>query len=417
MESSTAPKKPSASVRLQSLDILRGFVILVMFFVNDIASVTGTPAWIKHIEPSDADGMTFVDIVFPAFLFLVGVSIPFAIGSRLNKGATIGQTVLHILVRTVGLLVIGVFMVNGESIKKDGLIDPSYWGLLTHTGFFLTWLSLPMTGSRTRITALVLRMLGLAILITAALLYRSDGGTGVIQLRPHWWGILGLIGWAYLVSATIYVFLRKNRAGMVGAIGLLYCVAIADAVGGLPGLAWLSEWVSVGTMLGSLAAVTASGAVLGMMLAPGTEAETPRSRIWWAFCYGLGLASAGFLLHTAHELNGVFIYNKNAATVPWCLVSSAVTVWLWMFAYLVGDVRPQRWALLLVRPGQNALLAYVLVALLYFLIESLIAAGMPSWYYDLGDRFPIGLCRAVVFSVGVLCIAGVLQKRGIHLKL
>ena len=52
--------------------------ILVMIFVNDLAGVRGAPAWMKHIHPSDADGMTFVDVVFPAFLFIVGTSIPSA---------------------------------------------------------------------------------------------------------------------------------------------------------------------------------------------------------------------------------------------------------------------------------------------------------------------------------------------------
>ncbi len=72
--------------RILSIDVLRGLTILVMVFVNDISGVTGTPAWLKHIEPSDADGMTFVDAVFPVFLFIVGMSIPLAIGGRLKKG-------------------------------------------------------------------------------------------------------------------------------------------------------------------------------------------------------------------------------------------------------------------------------------------------------------------------------------------
>ena len=72
--------------RLASLDALRGFTILVMIFVNDVAGVSGAPAWMKHIDPPDADGMTFVDVVFPAFLFIVGMSIPMALERRFERG-------------------------------------------------------------------------------------------------------------------------------------------------------------------------------------------------------------------------------------------------------------------------------------------------------------------------------------------
>ncbi|MBC8101416.1 MAG: DUF5009 domain-containing protein [Cytophagales bacterium] len=408
-------KDPRPAARLQSLDLLRGFIILVMFFVNDVSGVVGTPAWMKHLEPSNADGMTFVDIVFPAFLLLVGVSIPFAIESRRERGVPLRQIWIHILLRTGSLLLIGVLMVNGETISPNGPLSPALWGLLTHVGIVLTWIVLPASWRNARTVTLLLRVTGIAMLAAAALLYRGNDAAGWMQLRPQWWGILGLIGWAYLVACTVCVLLRKNLAGVIGVIGLLYCVAVAEAAGGLPGLAWLSQWVSVGTTLGSLAAVTVSGMALGMILVPGPTA--PASRFRWAFLYGLGLATAGILLHTAHDLNTVFTYNKNAATLPWCLVSSAVTVWLWCLAYGVGDVRPQQWAMRLIPAGQNALLAYVLAPLLYFLLESLIAAGMPPWYYTLGSRFPIGFCRAVAFSVGVLWIAGALQRRGITLKL
>ena len=59
-----------------SIDVLRGLVMFTMVFVNDVAGVHGIPAWMKHHHPDNASGMTFVDLVFPAFLFLVGMSIP-----------------------------------------------------------------------------------------------------------------------------------------------------------------------------------------------------------------------------------------------------------------------------------------------------------------------------------------------------
>ena len=56
-----------------------------MLFVNEMAGVADTPAFLRHVAP-DVDGMTLTDLVFPAFLFITGMSIPLALGARLVAG-------------------------------------------------------------------------------------------------------------------------------------------------------------------------------------------------------------------------------------------------------------------------------------------------------------------------------------------
>ena len=56
--------------RILSIDAFRGITILVMIFVNELAGIHDIPEWMKHM-PADADAMSFVDVVFPAFLFIV----------------------------------------------------------------------------------------------------------------------------------------------------------------------------------------------------------------------------------------------------------------------------------------------------------------------------------------------------------
>jgi predicted acyltransferase len=146
--------------RIQSLDALRGLTILVMIFVNDLASVRGAPAWMKHVQPPNADGMTFVDVVFPAFLFIVGTSIPFAIGRRLAQGESLGRIWRHILARTFSLLVIGVFMVNEESISQSGWLQPALWTLLMYTAVILIWSKSPGRNQTTRSMIPVMRLTG-----------------------------------------------------------------------------------------------------------------------------------------------------------------------------------------------------------------------------------------------------------------
>src|ERR1700704_6524051 len=71
--------------RLTSLDAFRGLVILTMIFVNFLAGVSDIPSWAKH-TPDKVDGYTFVDLVFPGFLFIVGVAIPLALQNRRQRG-------------------------------------------------------------------------------------------------------------------------------------------------------------------------------------------------------------------------------------------------------------------------------------------------------------------------------------------
>ena len=94
---------PPAAYRITSIDALRGFVMFMMIFVNDLAGAPHelVPDWMVHFSDRHrgGSGMTFVDLVFPAFLFIVGMSIPFALGSRSNKGIPLWKTILHILAR------------------------------------------------------------------------------------------------------------------------------------------------------------------------------------------------------------------------------------------------------------------------------------------------------------------------------
>jgi hypothetical protein len=109
--------------RVLSIDILRGLVVLLMLFVNDLAGVADMPAWLKHIDPSKADGMTLPDFVFPAFLFIVGLSIPFGIEARRARGMSWLQIWQHILVRTVSLL--GDRCFHGEYTESPGRPRPA----------------------------------------------------------------------------------------------------------------------------------------------------------------------------------------------------------------------------------------------------------------------------------------------------
>ncbi len=166
-----------------------------MLFVNEMAGVDGTPAWLLH-TPARNDGMTITDTVFPAFLFITGMSIPLALGVRIARGDAPAALWRHVLVRSLSLIVLGVFMVNAEHGAVAGVFSPDAWNVLMTLAAFLVWQTPASTDGARRWS--VARALGVVALVALAFLYRSGDATGAIQMRPHWWGILGLIGWAYL---------------------------------------------------------------------------------------------------------------------------------------------------------------------------------------------------------------------------
>src|ERR1035438_8294178 len=105
--------------RLASLDIYRGLVIVVMILVNYLSPVQGVPAWSKH-WPEALDGYTYVDVVFPAFLFIVGVAIPFALGRRLDRGDSLPGVAGKIFARSAVLVLLGVITVNPHHFHHAG---------------------------------------------------------------------------------------------------------------------------------------------------------------------------------------------------------------------------------------------------------------------------------------------------------
>ncbi|MEO6836962.1 MAG: DUF5009 domain-containing protein, partial [Ginsengibacter sp.] len=188
--------------RLGSIDVIRALTMYLMVFVNDLWTDKGIPEWLEH-APGKADAMGFADIIFPAFLFIVGLSIPFSQQSRIDRGQSRSLIFGHIILRSVALIVMGFFQMNLENYSNQALLPQSIWEILITVSFFLIWLDYPKDKRKLK---LWLQSLGIAILILMAIIYKGNSENGIIWLRPHWWGILGLIGWAYFACATITLF-------------------------------------------------------------------------------------------------------------------------------------------------------------------------------------------------------------------
>jgi predicted acyltransferase len=385
-----------------------------MLFVNEVAGVAGAPAFLLH-KAADADGMTITDLVFPAFLFIVGVAVPFALGARLQRGQSRAEALRHVVTRSLALVVMGVLMVNAEH-GVSGVLSAPVWNVAMTLGVLLVW-GTPDQGWG-RLRQPWLRATGVALLVFVALAYRSGASTGLIQLRPHWWGILGLIGWAYLGVATLYLLIGDRTAILTGLIGLYGGVALADAAGGF-------GWPTVpgpiiGPIVGTHGATVLAGTLLGVLLKR-HRSEGGSSRLFAAAVVGYAgaLAVAGALLHTLHDLHPAFRVSKIHATLPWGLFSSAFTGAAWVLLFVLVDVVGwRRFPRSLTIAGENPLIAYLMAPFLLSLFAlSAPLLGGTNFYEALGQTTGVGLVRSAVFAWLVVRLSGLLRSRGVRIQL
>ena len=404
--------------RITSIDALRGLVIFTMIYVNDIAGADSriVPAWMRHFHgPS---GMTFVDLVFPAFLFVMGMSVPVALHSRLARGEPHWKCLLHVVLRTLSLLLIGIMIVNGSPDSEKMGWSATLWSALMFVSAILAFSSLALPGRAqlSRVITVALRVLGLASLIFLAFAFRGSDGHRIISLSPFsfttkWYGILGLIGWAYLVAALVFLVFRTNRTALLGCVVLLLCLYPADKAGAFDGF-WLARIVGIGGTLGSQGAIAVAGMLLAsILLAP--DAATIRARVRFALLFIAGCSAGALLLH------GLYGINKNQATPSWCLWACAITAALWLLFYLLADVRPQGPSTKLTKPfaiaGGNVLLAYLLSEAHGSALE---LVGLGGWYTRLATPdLAHAMARSVGCAVIILAITAGLNRLGFRLKL
>lgn len=95
------------SNRLIALDALRGFTIVGMVIVNDPGSWSHVYAPLLH---SEWNGITPTDLVFPFFLFMIGVSVTLAYTKRMAAGAAKGELYKKILIRSAKIMLLGWFL-------------------------------------------------------------------------------------------------------------------------------------------------------------------------------------------------------------------------------------------------------------------------------------------------------------------
>lgn len=376
-----------------------------MIFVNDLILDSHIPDWLEHAREGE-DRLGFADTIFPAFLFIVGLSIPLAIRYGRDRGFSRMETVWHILRRSFALVVMGFFLVNYEEFMTPapGFIGQFGFLLIVTVAFFFVWLVYPERWPVWK--KWFFRGIGVAALVWMAVIYKGGSPAHPAGLRHHWWGILGLIGWAYLSCALLY-FLIGDRLWALGLL-CLYFLAVSIQAN--------SDWLDVlpfrlFTLGGSggLSAFTMAGVMTTVFYRRMTEKGKADKGLWVLAVWVPVLIAAGFLLRPMHGIS------KLDDTPSWILICTGISVGcVAVLGYVVDLKNRQGWYRLLKPAGTITLTCYLLPDIHFAIIRLL----GESWRLPLFLRTGwTGVGKSLVFAFLIVLLTGVLERRRIRLSI
>jgi heparan-alpha-glucosaminide N-acetyltransferase len=387
----------TAKPRLASIDVFRAVTMLLMIFVNDLWTLRNIPQWLEHTAAKD-DGMGLADTVFPAFLFIVGLSIPLAIGGRMKKGASTGSIILYIFTRTLALLVMGFFHVNSENYNQAAALLPKpVWIILLTTGFFLIWLDYqPQLKKQKR---WLLQGAGMVLLVLLAAVYKGKDDGQTVWMKPHWWGILGLIGWAYLVSALVYLFAKGRLPILIGAWICFMALNIAETAG------W---WQGIGIIGGSSGVALNMAGIVTAVIYIQLSAQSKYTQ-----SYLILLLLAVVMFAVGFALRPYWGISKIMATPSWVMICSGISILFFLlFIWLVDRNNKANWFAVIRPTGTSTLTAYLLPYYIYSIV-GLIGISLPAVLLT----GMVGIIKSILYALFVVLITGFLEKRRLRLKI
>jgi predicted acyltransferase len=369
--------QPAPTGRLLSLDVFRGLTVMGMTVVNN-------PGDWGHIYPplehAEWNGCTPTDLVFPFFLFIVGVSIAYALASAKRTGAPLGPIIARVARRAAILFGLGVFTslyphFDFGSVRIMGVLQRI---ALVYFGCSCLYL---VTGWRTQLALLV----GVLISYAALMQLVPVPGFGPANLEPT----TNLGAW---VDRTIigerHLWAQSRTWDPEGLLGTL--PALGTGLLGMLAGQWL-RWPSA-TPLSKPAGLAVAGVVAAAL-----------GLVW----------------------NNWFPINKALWTSSYVLLAGGLALLVLATLYWVCDVRGYRsWAKPAVAFGVNAIAVFFFSAILsrtFSLVQLPGPAGSPvgfkEWLYEWGikpffaDPRNASVAGAVVCLLIWLVVLSYLQRR------
>ncbi len=308
----------TVGTRLVSLDALRGFTMLWIIgggtVVQSLWHIGQTPVTeMLRLQMKHAgwQGFHFIDLIFPLFLFLVGVVLPFAILGRMERGVSRRQLYFHIAKRTAVLILLG--WVN--------------YGILHFQWSEMRW-------------STVLGRIGICYCIAAVLLihgnWKVEAALIVAILAGYW-------------AAVMYVPVPGVGAGVLTPEGCLTTYLDQHFMPGKLGLGLYDRQGILSTF--TSLATTLIGVLAGRWLRSGKSGNVKT----------LGFIAAGLVtLGLGWKWGTTFFISRNVWTSSFVLYSAGWSLLLLALFYWIIDVRGYKgWSFFFVVIGMNAITIWV----------------------------------------------------------
>ena len=350
MQTTTAPVADAAIVntqtvsrRIASVDVYRGFVMLLMMaevlsFSKVAEALPESKFWqflSFHQSHVEWVGCSLHDLIQPSFSFLVGVALPFSLGSRLAKGATFGTLLQHTVIRSLILIFLGIFLRSMHAEQTYFTFEDT----LTQIGLGYTFLFLlGFCSHRVQLGGLVLILIGYGAAFAFYPLPGVHFDYTMAGVKPDWeynlrgfaahWNKNTNFAWSF-DRWFLNLFPREST--------------FTNNSGGYSTLSFIP---TLGTM------------ILGLFAGKSLKAATlPAEKIKFFVLTGVLLLIGGLVLH----LTGINPIVKRIWTPAWVLFSGGWCFLFLAFFYGVIDVANyKRWAFFLMVIGMNSIAAYVI---------------------------------------------------------
>ena len=239
----------STTRRLEALDILRGITIFAMILSAHVPAAL--PQWMHHDQFYDVNGvlqviigLTWVDLVFPFFLFSMGAAIPFALTRRMESGQPWYQTTGHVLWRGLVILMFSYYLGNAGAWGYGYPPSENAWiwyRTLAGFGCLVLFLGrLPWISEKPKWIGTAVKGVGLAGLVALmATLKRADGSGFTISKYDI---IILVLAIDYVTASLLWMVSRKNLMLRLALIAGLFAIRFHHLAGG-PILETVTNWL------------------------------------------------------------------------------------------------------------------------------------------------------------------------------
>jgi predicted acyltransferase len=363
----------SQKKRIVSLDALRGFTIAAMVIVNEPGTWSHVYRPLRHAQ---WNGCTITDLIFPFFLFIVGISITFAYSRRLEEDVPVSSLYRKIIIRSLIIYLLGLFL--------------WLWPDFDFTS--IRWVG-------------VLHRISIVFLVCAILFlntsWKQQIRIGAVILLLYW------IIMAYIPVPGI----GKPDLSEPGKNWANYLDGLI-----LPGVMWQKTWDPEGILSTLPAIVTGiTGMLIGKLY---LSVKDENKRLVWLYFAGFTMFLAGGLW------NWLFPINKNLWTSSYVLYSSGLGTLALATSILVIDMWGYtRWTFLGRVYGANAITSYVLAGMLTLVFYRMRVgeATLSEWFMTgmtltgVDPKFA-SMLYAVIYMLIIFIPALILYRKKIFIR-